>query len=106
MENRFKLSGVAFTLYGFVAAVSFVGFYIFGATQLSSLDNMPLLLLFIINLLFAINLLSLLCGIYLLKQNEAVHKLALPVSILILLSVPFGTIVGGIYLIQRYKHLV
>ena len=59
----------------------------------------------LINTLLAINFLALLCGVYLLKQNEAVHKFVLPVSIIILLSVPFGTIVGGIYLMKRFKNI-
>ncbi|WP_220465376.1 MULTISPECIES: hypothetical protein, partial [unclassified Colwellia] len=57
----------------------------------------------LVSLLFVVNLLAFLCGIYLLKENTVVHKFALPVSIVMLLSFPFGTFVGGLYLWERFK---
>ena len=104
MDNQFKVSGIAFTIYGACAVLAFLFAYTFGVTQLSSVQSLPVSIFLLINILLAINFLALLCGVYLLKQNEAVHKIALPVSIILLLSVPFGTIVGGIYLMQRFKN--
>ncbi|MDO6427384.1 hypothetical protein Q4489_10185 [Thalassotalea sp. 1_MG-2023] len=105
MENQFKVSGIAYTIYGAFAIIAFVIAYIFGVTQFTNFQSLPVSIFLLINILLAINFLVLLCGIYLLKQNEAVHKIALPMSIIILLSVPFGTIVGGIYLMQRFKNI-
>tara|TARA_Y100000588_G_scaffold384946_1_gene477260 strand:+ start:1382 stop:1699 length:318 start_codon:yes stop_codon:yes gene_type:complete len=105
MDNQFKVSGIAFTIYGACAVLASLCSYIFGVTQLSSVQSLPVSIFLLINTLLAINFLALLCGVYLLKQNEAVHKFVLPVSIIILLSVPFGTIVGGIYLMKRFKNI-
>ena len=104
MNNQFKVSGVAFTIYGAFAVLAFLFVYILGVTQLSSVQSLPVSIFLLINILLAINFLALLCGVYLLKQSEAIHKIALPVSIILLVSVPFGTVVGGIYLMQRFKN--
>ncbi|WP_448546454.1 hypothetical protein [Thalassotalea fusca] len=104
MDNQFKVSGIGLTIYGACAVLAFLFAYIFGVTQIPSIQSLPTSIFLLSSILLAINFLALLCGIYLLKQNEAVHKIALPVSIIILLSVPFGTIVGGIYLIQRFQN--
>ena len=104
MDNQFKISGIAFTAYGAFEVLAFLFVYVFGATQLSSIESLPISILLLVNILLAINFLALLCGIYLLKQNQAVHKFALPVSIVLLLSFPFGTFVGGLYLWQRFKN--
>ncbi|RZF82948.1 hypothetical protein EXT46_05715 [Pseudoalteromonas sp. CO325X] len=104
MDNQFKASGVAFTIYGACTVLAFLLTYIFGITLFSGVQSLPISFFLLIYASLAINFLSLLCGLYLLKQNEAVHKIALPVSILILFSVPFGTIVGSIYLMQRFKN--
>jgi len=42
-------------------------------------------------------------GIYLLKNNKLVHKIAFPVSFAIMVSVPVGTAVGALYLWERHK---
>ncbi|MBA6263851.1 MULTISPECIES: hypothetical protein [unclassified Colwellia] len=104
MDNQFKISGWAFTIYGAVATCAFLFVYILGISQLSNLDSLPTFLILLINILLVVNFLAWLCGIYLLKQSKTVHKIALPLSIIILLSFPFGTIVGGIYLMQRFKN--
>lgn len=103
MDNNFKVSGMAFTLYGGFTVFVFLAVYLFGASLLSNIQSLPTHLFFIISVLFVINFLALLSGIYLLKNNEVVHKVALPLSIVLLFSVPFGTITGAIYLVERYK---
>jgi hypothetical protein len=104
MDDRFKVSGWALTIYGAVALITFLFVYIFGITQISNISSLPTGLFLLINIILVINFLALLCGIYLLKKSIVVHKIALPVSLIIMLSVPFGTLVGAIYLIQRFKE--
>ncbi|MGB1198067.1 MAG: hypothetical protein ACPG46_03410 [Thalassotalea sp.] len=105
MNNPFKVSGIALTAYGAFEIIVFLYSYYGSATPINSIAKLPISMLLLICLLLAVNLLAFLCGIYLLNRNEAVHKIALPVSVVLLLSLPFGTIVGGIYLVQRYKVL-
>lgn len=103
MDKAFKISGIAFTLYGGFTVLIFLAVYMLGVAQLSNIESIPAYLLIVISLLFVIHCLALLCGVYLLKKSAAVHKIALPVSLVILFSVPFGTMTGVIYLIERFK---
>jgi len=104
MDNKFKVSGIAFTLYGVLAVLAFISKYMFGVNQLSNIQTLPTIVVFMGSLFSVVHLLALLCGVYLLKKNEAVHKIALPISIVILFIIPFGTITGVIYLMERYKN--
>ena len=88
MENRYQISGWALTIYGAFNVIGFMLSYSYVAKLFASLSGISLLALVIINVLIAVSFLAFLCGIFLLKNNSAVHKIALPVSIVILLSVP------------------
>lgn len=56
------------------------------------------------NLFIALGFLAFLCGVYLLKNNSAVHRIALPVAVVSIFSFPAGTIAGGLYLWQRHEN--
>jgi hypothetical protein len=103
MDNQFKISGWAFTVYGAIVVLAFMFAYYYGVTQYLNVQSIPSGIKLLVSLLFVVNLLAFLCGIYLLKENTVVHKFALPVSIVMLLSFPFGTFVGGLYLWERFK---
>ncbi|MFD1621568.1 hypothetical protein [Thalassotalea marina] len=105
MDNQYKISGLAFTLYGALSTIVFLAIYIFGGITLSDTSKLPLLVLLMINIMLAVNFLCFLCGIYLLKQNKTVHSIAMPLSVILLLSIPFGTIVGSLYLIERFRKV-
>jgi len=64
MDNQFKVSGIAFTIYGACAVLASLCSYIFGVTQLSSVQSLPVSIFLLINTLLAINFLALLCGVY------------------------------------------
>ena len=62
------------------------------------------LFLALYNLFIALGFLAFLCGVYLLKNNSAVHRIALPVAVVSIFSFPAGTIAGGLYLWQRHEN--
>lgn len=94
----FSLSGWLFSIYGGTFLVFFLGFNNFIVSKVSVL---PFPIHIFIYCVITLNFLTLLCGIYLLKENENVHKVTLPIAFFILLSFPLGTLVGGVYLYQR-----
>ena len=103
MENKFVVSGWALSLFGAVNILGLLYSYSFVMGIASVSGVMQILLLTIISLSIVVSFLALLSGIYLLKNNDAVHKVALPVSFAIMISVPIGTVVGALYLWQRYE---
>tara|TARA_R110002124_G_scaffold158502_2_gene325611 strand:- start:131 stop:481 length:351 start_codon:yes stop_codon:yes gene_type:complete len=103
MENKFVFSGWALSLFGAVNIVGLLYGYSFVTSIASSSGVTQILLLTLISLSIAVSFLALLSGVYLLKNNDAVHKVALPVSFAIMISVPIGTAVGALYLWQRYE---
>jgi hypothetical protein len=104
MENKYVISGWALSIYGAFNVLGLLLSYSFVVKHFGSIEGMALLALVFLNLFIALGFLALLCGIYLLKNNSGVHKLALPVSIAIMLSIPVGTLVGALYLWQRHEN--
>ncbi len=104
MDDQFKLSGWAMTLYGFATLSAFIYILFLSITQLSLFESFSFVVSVLLFIIFLINVLPLLCGLHLLKHNKNIHKLALPTSVVIMLAFPVGTVVGGIYLWQRYKN--
>ncbi|WP_293749221.1 hypothetical protein [uncultured Paraglaciecola sp.] len=104
MENRYQPSGWALSIYGVFNVLGLILSYAYVIKFFTSLSGISLLALIFVNLLIAIGFLAFLCGIYLLKNNDAVHKFALPVSVVILLSFPTGTLAGALYLWQRNQN--
>lgn len=104
MKNKYAISGWALSIYGaFNVLVLFLS-YSFVVSHFGEIEGMTLVVVIFLNLFIALGFLSLLCGIYLLKDNSSVHKFALPVSVAIMLNVPVGTVVGALYLWQRNEN--
>lgn len=99
VSEQYKFSGWFFVSYG----VFVLGSYLIASPHLgwyySSLSVTGLVLTYA---MIVAHCLSLFCGVYLLKHNPKVHKIALPVSIFLMLNFPFGTLTGGIYLYERF----
>ena len=101
MENKFVFSGWAFIFFGALNVLGLLFSYSFIVNIGSSFEAIMLIL---INVLIVVSFLTFLSGIYLLKNNSLVHKIALPVSFAIMVSVPVGTAVGALYLWERHKN--
>jgi fumarate reductase subunit D len=104
MDDQFKLSGWAMTLYGLATFSAFIYVLFLTITQLSLFESFSFVVNVLLLIMFLINVLPLFCGFHLLKHNKNIHKLALPTSVIIMLAFPVGTVVGGLYLWQRYKN--
>lgn len=104
MENKYKISGWALTIYGAVSLITLLFGYSSFSNHFGPIDGMYFLLLALLNLFIAFGFLAFLCGIYLLKNNSAVHRVALPVAVVSMFSFPIGTIAGGLYLWQRHEN--
>ncbi|WP_218353977.1 hypothetical protein [Alteromonas lipotrueiana] len=104
MEHEYKISGIALAVYGGVSLVILVFFYRFFIAEVHFVDYFLILFLSLLVFHIVASFLALLSGIYLIKGNELAHRFALPVSVIILFSVPVGTIVGAVYLWQRLQH--
>jgi len=102
VEDKYKVCGWAFSIYGTILlSLSIILYSVF--LEHSFLNEMTLNYV-IFAAIFIVGLITLLCGIYIFKGNPKVHKIALPISVLALLNVPFGTVVGALYLWLRYKN--
>lgn len=102
MNKKFEISGWSFIAYGVLFSIT----SILALLMLSKFDDsFPHIGIFHAFFVFgvAINILTVFCGAGLLMGKEYVHKIALPVSIFLLLNVPVGTVVGGIYLWQKLQ---
>jgi len=99
MNDQFKLSSWAFSIYGGLTSISLllVAYIVLEPNSLS-MRSPPTGLFVFYSVQFAIHLVAFSSGILLLKQNPFAHKLALPASLLILISFPVGTIIGLMYL--------
>ncbi|WP_286235398.1 hypothetical protein [Thalassotalea sediminis] len=104
MENDFRVSGWAYFVYGAVSLIGFVIAFLFGVTQMPSYIALPFYIHALVNIVLVLNVFVLLSGYYLIKQNTNVHKFAFPIALVLLLSVPVGTVVGFLYLYQRAKN--
>lgn len=104
MDNDFSASGWAYLIYGTANLAGFVFAFLSGATQMPYYVSSPLYFHVLVNLLFALNVLVVMSGYYLLTHNPNVHKFAFPIAILLLFSVPLGTATGALYLYQRKKY--
>jgi hypothetical protein len=99
MNNQYKLSGWAFSIYGGLTSISLLSVaYIVLEPNSLSMRAPPTALFIFYGVQFATHLAAFLGGILLLKQNPFAHKIALPASLFILLSFPVGTIIGLMYL--------
>jgi len=103
MDDKFKLSAWAMILYGIATFSAFIYALFLSLTQLALFESFSFVVSVLLLTVFLINVLPLFCGVHLLKQNNNIHKLALPTSIIILLAFPVGTLVGSLYLWQKYK---
>ena len=103
MEYKFEMSGWAFSVFGAVSMVGLLYGYFFVADVVSAFGIKYAFILVIMGVSLAVSFMTFLSGIYLLKNNEAVHKVALPISFAIMISVPVGTAVGALYLWQRHE---
>ena len=96
------------TLYGLATFSLFIYAYFTMVTQISIFESLSfftsILAILLLIVIFLISFLPLFCGVQLLKENVKCHKLAFPVSIIIMLAFPLGTAVGGLYLWQRYRN--
>ena len=104
VENKYVISGWALSIYGAFNLCVLLMSYSFVVNTFNSIEGMVLFVVVLINLFIVLGFLALLCGIYLLKNNGAVHRLALPVSIAIMFNIPVGTLVGALYLWQRREN--
>ncbi|ROS05412.1 hypothetical protein EDC56_0942 [Sinobacterium caligoides] len=107
MENKYKVPAVLFIIDGVLTALSillFIGMVVFFVGLTFDLEAEEVLILFLIGLTTLFALLKVIVGAYLLKQREGVHKFALPLAVLSLLSFPLGTISGALYLYQRFRR--
>ena len=102
MDNKFVLSAWAFIFFGAFNVLGLLFAYSFIVNIGSSSE---IIILILASVLIIVSFLAFLCGIYLLKNNGLVHRIALPVSFAIMVSVPVGTAVGALYLWQRYENL-
>jgi len=103
MDNQFKESGWAFVIYGSFSFLVSLAVYVF-ITFLTHNSDISFLISLLLGIFLVFSFLILLCGLQLLKGNKGVHKVALPLSIITLFNAPVGTIVGGLYLWQRFKN--
>ncbi|WDE08713.1 hypothetical protein SG34_032940 [Thalassomonas viridans] len=102
MEDKFKVCGWAFTIYGIILLSVSIILYVTLINN-SLLNVMPFNYM-LFTFVFVVGLLTFLCGIYIFKGNPNVHKIALPISVLALINFPIGTVVGGLYLWLRFKN--
>jgi hypothetical protein len=102
MDNKFVFSAWAFIFFGAFNVLGLLFSYSYIVNIGSSSE---VIILILASVLIVVSFLAFLCGIYLLKNNGLVHKIALPVSIAIMVSVPVGTAVGALYLWQRHENL-
>jgi hypothetical protein len=103
MENKFVISGWAFSLFGAICTVGLLYGYSFATNVASTFGMTYVVILILISVSIAVSFMTFLTGVFLLKNNNAVHKVALPISFAIMISVPVGTAVGALYLWQRYE---
>ena len=103
MQNKFKMSGFALSLYGALTLIPILAFYPYFSKYVTSLSQFCWFQIGLMNLVMIVSFLSLLSGVFLLKNNAAAHRFAFPISVVLLLSFPFGTIAGAIYLWQRHE---
>jgi hypothetical protein len=101
MEDKYKTSAWLFIVYGGVM-IAFI-FTMFN--WMERLNNFPSITYILLSILLIGNMLTLMCGIFLLKNNDNAHKFGIPVAIFTILNFPLGTIVGGIYLWTRFKSI-
>ncbi len=101
MEDKYKVCGWAFAIYG--ALIIFLSVIIYSMIPINSTLNFLILNYALFSVVSVVGLLTFLCGIQFFKGNPNVHKFALPLSILALINVPIGSAVGGLYLWLRYK---
>ncbi|MCC5826327.1 hypothetical protein [Alkalimonas sp.] len=102
-KHQYRMAGWAFVLYGGAGVLWFFNLRLLDMSYQPFLHLLPIPFLLHVNLMLMIDFLTLLCGIYLLKQHEPVHRLALPVALVNLLALPIGTLVGGLYLWLYFK---
>lgn len=99
MDEQYKYSGLTMLSYGVFSFLTCVMFHYYTY----ALRYSPYAIAFAYTIM-VISFLSILCGVYLVKRNTNVHKIALPVSLLILFNFPFGTIAGSFYLWERFRN--
>lgn len=104
MENKYKISGWALSIYGAMSLITLLFGYSLLLNYFGPIGGIYFLFLAIYNLFIALGFLAFLCGVYLLKNNSAVHRIALPVAVVSIFSFPAGTIAGGLYLWQRHEN--
>jgi len=105
MERSFKESGWTFLVCGSFAVCWSLYLYFLSFHEHPLLDfGLNFSFYSILSVLLVFYSSIALCGFYLIKGNSNVHKIALPLSIVLLVFFPVGTVIGGIYLWQRYKN--
>ncbi|MEE2000912.1 hypothetical protein QWY20_05560 [Alkalimonas sp. MEB108] len=103
-KQQYSMAGWAFAIYGGSGVLWFFNLQLLDISYQPFLHLLPIPFLLHVNLILMIDFLTLLCGIYLLKQHDSVHRVALPVAMINLLALPIGTMVGGLYLWFYYKR--
>jgi len=92
------------TLLGVVQIFTFFGFFVAFDIPLSVFNELDVKTNAILLGVALMTLLVTICGVNLLKGEQKIHWLALPVSVVIMFAFPVGTIVGGLYLLERRKN--
>ncbi len=104
MGDKYKLSGWAMTLLGIVKISTFIVVLVAFEIPLSVISDLDVEANITLFFIVLMSVLVLICGVQLIKQNHKIHRLALPVSIILLLGFPIGTIVGGLYLLEWRRN--
>ena len=100
-NNGFKMSGWMLMGYGIFYVFVFFALNGYINSNFGPLKTEYYILMYLV---LIVNFIALLCGFYILKGNEKIHRVAFPLSIIIILNFPFGTVAGTTYLFERQKN--
>jgi len=103
LKNYYKVTGYAFILYGFLGLA--ISIYFGSNSDGLAFNNFNTIFVYVLYCLFiTVHFLAFLSGFYLIKGAPKVHKVALPIAIIIMLNFPIGSAIGGFYLWQYSKY--
>lgn len=103
MNKNYEFSGWMMTCFGLFKVISFIGIFVYFDIPFSAFEDLDTTTALLVIITAITTLLAIFCGIGLIKGHQNIHWLALPVALLVMFEFPVGTIVGGMYLLERRK---